>query len=252
MLEENSERICTVFVADYEPEIGFATKLSDAAEAVQAKFAAPHWACGAGGYLLRKPKDRLLFNLDFRRVFCQTLGLEIWKKGHDDYGSLVRIVLEKVGVKSLKRVSFKISAYLLLGMSHAEMTDLFFGSFLLPAKELEIVCGKPDDAYVLLHGRQKNMKLHLTVNPMTVEQAAQQFMATPNLEHFLEPQFLDTGVKEFKDRLAAPCLFLDVDLFRNDCPVTDLPFFIKDSLEGAQQICEQAVLRLKSLKPRKV
>jgi hypothetical protein len=60
MLEGHSERICTFFEADYEPQIGFATNLSDAAEAVQAKFATPHWAFGTGGYLLRDPKKRLL------------------------------------------------------------------------------------------------------------------------------------------------------------------------------------------------
>jgi hypothetical protein len=251
MLKDNLERTCTFFVADYEPQIGFATKLSEAAEAAQAKLAAPHWTFGTGGYLLRKPSDRFLLNLDFRRTFCQTLGMEIWQKGFEEYGSIVKMILEKISVKSLKRVGFKISAYLLLGMSHAEMTDLLFGSFLLPANDLEGVCGKPDDAYVFLHGRQKNMKVQLMVNPMTVEQAVQQFLATPNLDQFLEAQFLDTGVKDFKDRLAAPCLFVDIDLFRNDCPATDLSFFIKDSLEGAQHICEQAVLRLKSLKPKR-
>ena len=44
MLEEHSERISTFFIADYEPQLEFATKLSAAADAVQARFAAPNWA----------------------------------------------------------------------------------------------------------------------------------------------------------------------------------------------------------------
>ncbi len=251
MLEGYSGRSLRAVAADYEPQVGFATKLSDAAEAIQAKLAAEHWGFGTGSYLFRDPNSRFLLHLDFRRVSCQTLGLVNWQKRLEEYSSILRVALDRMKIKTLKRVGFKVSSFLPLGLSHSEMADLIFGSYLLPAEELKDVCGKAEDALVQLHGAYKMMKLQLIVAPMSVEQASKQFLSMPNLEHFLEPKLLDTGVKEFGDRLKEACLYIDVDLARTDCEVADLHLFLKDSLEGTQSICEQAVLRFKSLKPKK-
>ena len=250
MLEDHFGRMCTAFAADYEPKIGFANKLSDAAEAIHRKLAAEHWGAGVGNYLIRDPKTRFILNLDFRRLSCQTLGLASWQKRLGDLGPVIKTALEKMDVEIIKHASFKLSSFLHLGMSHSEMAGLMFGAFLLPAPELEIVCEKLEDTLIQLHGTHKNMKNLLILAPMTIEHSIQQFLMIPNLEHFLEPKLLDTGIKEFRDRLSAPCFFVDVDLACTDCVVADVPRFLKDSLDGALHICEQAVLRLKSLKPK--
>lgn len=156
-----------------------------------------------------------------------------------------------MGVKSLKRIGFKVSAFLLIGMSHKEICDLLPGSYLAPKMELEPVCGKLEDAWVQLHGGYKSLKLQLVIAPMTREQTSQQFMATPNLEQFLEPKYLDTGVKDFRDRLASDCFFLDVDVFRTDVPTNELLFFLKEALEGVEKVAENAVQRLKSMRPKR-
>ena len=251
MLESHSKRICTFFAVDYHPQIGYATKLSEAVQSIQGKLNAPHWGFGQAAYVLRNPEQRFLLTMDFRRIGCQTLYLDTWEKGLDDYGSLVRMALDKIGIKTVKRLGFKTVAFLPLGMSHAEMCDLVFGSFLLPASDLQDIANDPEDALVQIHGSYKNMKTVLVVAPMTVEQAARQFMATPNLEHFIEPKLLDTGAKEFRDRLDSDCFFVDVDMFRTDAQVSDLPFFLKDSLQGALHLSEQAVRRLRGLRPNR-
>jgi hypothetical protein len=71
-------------------------------------------------------------------------------------------------------MGFKAVAFLPLGMTHAEMCDLLFGSFLLPASDLQDIANEPEDALVQIHSSYKNMKTVLVVAPMTVEQAARQ------------------------------------------------------------------------------
>lgn len=75
MLKDHSERVCTFFAADYEPQIGFATRLSEAAEAIQGKLSAPHWGFGTGGYLLRVPADRFIFFWTFDGLLVKPLGM---------------------------------------------------------------------------------------------------------------------------------------------------------------------------------
>jgi hypothetical protein len=127
------------------------------------------------------------------------------------------------------------------------MADLMFGSYLLPAAELQDVCGKLEDVLVQLHGDQEGMKLQLILAPMTADQAVQQFQAIPNLETFLEPKLFDVGLKEFKDRIAQDCFFVSADLSRADVPITEVSFFTRKSLEVADTIMGVAIQKLKSL-----
>jgi len=253
MLNRHSNRVCTIFIADFEPLIGFARKLSDAAEAVQSALQAPSWGFGTGGYLLRHISRRFLFILEFRRICTQTLGLDDWQNNLSQNTHLIKTALEKAGVTKLKRLGFKTTAYLPQGaMSHAEICALMFGSFLAPATEIESLTGKPTDVLLHLYGKHKNMNLQLNLNPMTAAQVATSFMETPNLEQFVEAQLLDPGIREFKATVSVDCLCVEVDLHRKDVNVGDVALFLKESLDGTHTLTESAVHTLQSLRPKRV
>jgi len=126
-----------------------------------------------------------------------------------------------------------------------------FGSYLVPAAELRDVCGTLEDVLVQLHGDHGDMKLQLVLAPMTADQAGKQFMATNNLESFLEPKLVDTGVKEFKDRIGTECFYVSADLSREDVSAAEISLFLKHALDAADLITEAAVQRLKSLQFKK-
>src|SRR5262249_3289808 len=158
------------------------------------------------------------------------LGLSHLNTQRDHYSDLARIALDKMAVKKLSRIGMKFQVFLQLKMTHPELFKLMFGTFLTTQQDIERLCGKVDDGLVQLHGTRGGLKLILIVAPVTVEQATNWFMAIPNLEHFLEPKLIDTGVKDFKDRVSEESLLLDIDLFRMNADLADIPFFLSNSL----------------------
>jgi hypothetical protein len=251
MLKTHAEQVCTYFAVDFEPILGAVPKLAEAAEAVQARLKAPHWASTTWGYILRDTVRRRILALDYRRCVFQTLGLEGWQKDLDENAAIIRQGLDRLGVARLKRIGFQTQAFLPIGMVQREMADLMFGSYLVPAEELREVCGKLEDVLVQLHGEREGMKLQLIVAPMTADQAVQQFQLFPNLENFLEPKYFDVGLKEFKDRIAQDCLLVLADLFRTDVTATEVTPFSRRSLDAADIITDAAVQKLKSLRLKK-
>ncbi len=251
MLKANADRVWTFFAADFEPLVGFEAKLAGAAEAMQSRLKAPHWGYAPGRYVLRDTVQRLLAIVDFRRVFFQSLGLGVWQKNLDEYAEVIKVGLQKLGVQQLKRIGFQATANLAIGMSHKEMAELMFGSYIRPARELQDVASNFDDVLLQLYGEEKGIKFQLTVAPMTQEQAVATFMATGNLEVFLEPKLVDAGVKEFKDRIATDCFHVSLDLSRSDVAQAEIPIFLRQSLDLADTMSAAAIQKLKSLRVKK-
>jgi len=252
MLKDHPERACAYFAVDYQPEVGFPRRIPEAAEVLQAKLKTLTWGISnTGGYFFRVPAKRLFFTVEWQRFYAQSIGVLAWQSNLNEYGALFKTVVEKIGAKTLKRIGFKVQAFLPTGMSHAEMVDVMYGSFLPPAKEFESLCEKPEDALVQIHGTQGNMKLQLIVAPMNEEQAGLQVGMIPNLEHFLEPKFFDTGLKEFRDRVVGNCLLVDMDLYRQNIDYGELPSFVKESFAAADRVATATVLRLKSLRSKR-
>ena len=252
MLKSNTSRVIAYFTAEYQPDAALVGKLPSAAEVIRSEINSVHWGVSSGaGFVLREPTKRLLVVVDINRVWWQMLGLDVWQENLSAFATKISETLGVLGVKRLRRISFKTTAFLPLQMSHAEMTTLFFGGFLAPSVELEGICGKPDDCLLQLHGHRAGMKLTLLLAPQTPDQAGGAVMAVQNLAQFLEPQMLDQGVKEFRDRVAQECLLVDVDLFRLDLAVGEVPSFIRSSLDEADKITDAAVSKLKSLRSKR-
>jgi hypothetical protein len=245
MLKNHPERVCVNFTLDFEPQVGYARRLSEAVEAVQGRLASEHWVSTAERYFLREPTKRFFLSIEFARLSFMGLGLDEWMSGLNDFVSLYRMALEKMGVQKLKRMGFRTQAFIPVDMTHSEISELMFGSFLVEPKELETICGKPDDVLVQLHGTYKGLKTQTVIAPVTAEQAAKCFMANPNLEQLLEPRLYDTGLKDFRDRIAKDCLIVDNDLSQTDVTPDAIQAFARDSLDAADKITEATVYRLK-------
>src|SRR2546423_1599343 len=95
-LRSQSERVLTYTAIDFEPSVGYLTKLAAAADAVQARYKAPHWSGGGPAYVLRKPADGAFLLLSHNRLAAQTLGLEYWTKRYQEYSELFQIALKEI------------------------------------------------------------------------------------------------------------------------------------------------------------
>jgi hypothetical protein len=248
MLKEQADRIIVFAAADFEQTVSTCRAVDDAAALIEGALPQAMLGTTRLGYAFRVLDKRLLFIVTSQRLYAQALGLSDWQENIGKYGTIFKAGLEKMGATQLKRAGFKVWAFVSTGMQHAEMVELMFGSFLVPAAELKETTGKIDDVLLQLHGDTRGMKAVTIIAPQTPEQATRQLLQTNNLESFLEEhKLLDHTVKELRDRLATDCLLFDIDLFREDITHIDFPLFLKDALEEADRIVTSCVLRLKDL-----
>ena len=251
MLKEHPNSVFVSFALDFEAQIGYARRLSEAAEAVQGRLSVKYWSCTRERYFLRDTEKRSSVSLEFNRFGYMGLGLGGWRSGVNDYVSLFKLGLERMGVQKLTRMGFKAQAFISVDMTHREICELMFGSFLVEAKDLETICGKPEDVLVQLHGSYKGLKTQTIIAPVNAEQSAQTFMSNPALELLFEPKLYDSGLKDFRDRIARDCLIVDSDLSQSDATPDAIQDFARESLEAAEQIAEATVYRLKRMQRKR-
>ena len=199
MLSEHADRIRTGFAVDFEPQFG--VTVAKAADEVYRKYKpAEAGSQPLVAYVYRWPEERRFLVIAQQRVVWETLGLSAWRDHLDDHTAVVRTVLNAVGAKRLKRIGFRVMAYLPLHLSHAEMIDLLFGSFLASRQDLEGVGGDVTDSLVHLEGKHHGLEYMLWINPSTRQQVSEGFLASPNLDLFIQRKFLDPGVKDFHEQ----------------------------------------------------
>lgn len=249
MLKKHSNRICTYFKVDYDPQFG--SELAQAGDRMYKELSPPKWGLGPPSvYVFAWPSERYFLEFAFRAIAWQALGMGEWADNRQEHLKSIRTGLDALGVVKLNRIGFKVSAYLPLEMSHQELCDLMFGSFLAPAAEWRDEWGDSVDPWLTLEGDRNGFKYVTTVSPMNTHQIASVFRQHKNLERFVEDKFLDTGVKEFHDRItASDCLFFDIDLSQTDVDAHSLDAFARDSLAEAERVAEWCVRRLRSQPP---
>jgi hypothetical protein len=250
MLTDHADRICTAFAVNIEPQFG--VKVANAADEIYCKYKPPDVnSRPPTAYFYRWPDERRVLIMTHERVGWQTLGLSWWRDHLNDHAGVVRSALDVIGTKRLKRIGFKVTAYLPLEMSHSEMTDLLFGSLLVPKRDLEELGGDVTDSLVRLDGKHHGFEYVLQVSPMTRQQVSDEFLSSPNLEQFIGKKYLDAGVKDFHDRITqSDSLLLDLDLCRKDVQVDVIDNFLRESLSAAQAMADTCVRQLRS-KPLK-
>jgi hypothetical protein len=246
MLKDNSSRICTYFAADFEPCLD--TKVAEAAGRIQARFSPEETTARVPlAYLFRWPSERCFLNLDIRRIGWQSLGLGSWADNLEKRLDMIKVGLDTIAVEEFQRIGFKVTAYIEMSMSHEELCDLMFGSFLAPARELGQVLGERADPLLQVQGEQNGFKYILVLTPMKPEQIANSFRQHGHLEQFLKDKFLDTGVKDFQERIMrSDCLYFDIDVFQHNVSADRLGEFAKSSLAEAEVVADRCVRRLRS------
>lgn len=249
ILRSHADLAVAFFAAHFEPQWSFAKKLPSVLEGVGKHSKAKGWGLTADNkYVIRVPNKKFFYLFDSQVFYCQTLGLDPWIENLDDHFEALSIALSRMDVSRLKRVGFMVLSQLPLGMSHPEMCDLMFGSYLVDREELSPIYGNLDDVLLQLHGYYKGIRSQTTIAPQTESQASQAFLGIGNLESLIETKFLDTCIKDHHDRVARESLNLSIDLSKENVAVSALRSFLDDSLEGAERIAEGTVRRLKSLR----
>jgi hypothetical protein len=249
-LRSHADHAVAFFVAHFDPQIAYAKKLPNIVEAALKKSKAPHWESTAERYRIRDTNKKYLYHFDHQLFYCQTLGLDPWIANLDDHIEIMSTAFSKMDVTRIKRLSFQVSIQLPLEMSHSELCDLMFGSYLVDREELSTTYGKIDDVLLHLYGNYKGIKTQTTIAPQTVEQSRKSFLSAGNLDAFVEPKFIDTCIKEHYERISKDCLSLIIEMIKEDVPVSALRSSLDHSFEGAEKIADGTVLRIKGLKPK--
>jgi hypothetical protein len=249
LLRSQGDVAVVFFAAHFEPQVGFAKKLPNVAESVMKHVKAPHWAVTVDNkYVIRETNKKFFYLFGPDVSFCQTLGLEPWIANVGDHVEAMSIALNKMDVSRLKKLGLNVQVQMSLGMSHYEMCDLMFGSYLVDREELSATYGKLDDLLLQLHGSVKEIKSKTVIAPQTMEQSRASFLATLNLDAFVEPKFLDTCVKDHYERVSKDCLHLSIEMVNEDVPASGIRSFVDRSFEAAERIAEGTALRIKALK----
>jgi len=248
MLEKHAKR-CRIYCAiDYEPEIG--NELTDLARRIQKTYKPDSVKIGAQGYQFLWPKQRRICILRFQRLSFQTLGLEPWNEWQNEFLDICRALIDMFKIEQFKRVGLKTFCFFPLSMTHSEMCDLMFGSFLAPKESLERFCGTPSDPLAKIGGEFSDMTYNLIVSPMTPDQAVTTLRHTENLDLLIEDNYLDDGLVDFFRLIREDDSFhFDIDLFRHDIESTEVPLFLKNALSTANKIAEDSVRHLQSKPP---
>ena len=252
MLTRYPDRVVVHTAVVFEPDIRFHQMLTEEAAFVQSKIKAKYWTYGPEVYILRDTEKRYFVALGNRALQFTGLGLSTWIAGRTEYARMFVHSLKAIGVEKLIKASFKTTAFLPIDMSFAEISTLVFGSFLVEATELEPILGKATDAWAQIHSTYKGLKTVTTIAPQNVDQVSQTFMGIPNIEHLLEPKMYDTGLKEFRDRIAIDCLMVETELSIENAQIDAIDEFTKKSLDAADEIAAAAVARLRKIPAKKV
>ena len=237
MLSKYASRAIVFFAADFEPVLGPGP--ASAAEELRKAYHPTGLAVSANAIGLRWPAGARV-----PRSFQQPRpnpdpGAGHLEEGAGQWISMVQKVLDVLESEKVKQVGIRIVVHIPLDMSHAEMARLMFGSFLVPIEEFEQVIDDPGDPLLQINGRRGPLECQIILTAANKTQISQGVLQVPNMEAFLSERFLDTGVKDFHDRISSSdSLVFDVNLSRKGVMSSDLGGFPEECLRAADAIGE--------------
>ena len=182
MLSKYATRSLTFFAVEFEPLWGLS--LGQAVEEVRNVYHPPLIAQSANSFALRWPEDRGVLVISNNRVQVQTLGLNKWEDRAEDWVAMVISVLNALKVEKAAWAGFRVIAYIPLEMSHAEMSRLMFGSFLMPVEEFQQVFDDPDDPVVQIKGKRGSLECQVVVTAANRLQITEGFSAASEFGRF--------------------------------------------------------------------
>jgi hypothetical protein len=230
--------------------VDYIVRLSAAAAAVLPRFNADIWGWRNGNLVaLPDPARRRVLTLTFNAVQFQTLGLEPWTDRAGENIDILRVALNELGIRDLKRVAFSCKTYLDLKMTHSEIVDAAFGSFLAHRMELADVSPNITDLLVRLFGTEGRDKFDLLLAPQTVEELKNDFWSWPHLDAFNEPKAQTSAVHNFFANLNPDRASLTVEcgVFREMINVDEAMNFLRSAADQVDKIAARGVNKYRSL-----
>ncbi len=245
MLRENEDRVCAFFAVDYDWRLG--ARLSAAVDAVCRKREPARVAMGSSVHDFQWPDARQRLLVTPTRIGVETLGLAAWLNDVDLHLAVVNEALRALEISVLKRVGFKVIAFLPLQMTQAEAIDLMFGSFLAGRELLSSVFGPRVDPLLHVEAELSGFKYALDLTTVNTEQASRWFLSLPNLDKMTSHRVLDPGIRAFHDRVAQDDSFLfDIDAWKNDFEPSKLKEFATSAFDTADELAKKCLQHLRS------
>ncbi|MFM9963204.1 MAG: hypothetical protein ACKV2Q_18505 [Planctomycetaceae bacterium] len=249
MLKQHSDRVVAHFAADFQPQVSFLRKLPEVAESLVGSLKWKDWFINPNRILLVERDKGMVFSMDHRRLTWQVLGLNQWRSELTEFVTSTLEALRIFEVSDLKRIGFKVQAFLPLELSQSELMKLCFDSFYVSADDLADIIGNPYDCVVNLFGNKNNQKFALQLLPMKATEASETFRGSVgHLDKLIDNLFVDNIVRAFHSRISqADCFCFDMDVFQEEQRPSDILGFASDALHLADESCNACVARVKSL-----
>ncbi len=227
------------FAADFPTDFG--NKLPACAAAFNAKFKPDDLQFRPSTtYTFQWWKQRklaILQNVPGTRIGYQTLGLDVWRNNLQEFVEYTNLVAGELAAEECKRIGFKTIAFLPQTMTHEEMSDLFFGTFLSSVDTWRNICESPNDPIVQLNGTIDGMKLVLNVTPSTIEQTLTSVTSQGNFDKFVKSHVSDSTAIDFARRVTVNSAFMvDLDLYKDATPTSGVAEFFDASLNATDKI----------------
>lgn len=185
----------------------------------------------------KQKKFAILQSIPSTRIAFQTLGLDVWRDGLKDFKEYTKLVASELGAAELKRIGFKVVVMFQQSMTHDEMSDLFFGTFLSQKEEWQNVCDSPTDPMIQMSGIVEGMKLVLVVTSQSPDQALAQVTALASLDRYVKNHVEDSTALDFAKKIVVnPSFMVDLDLSKDKIQVSEFEEFVDTSLRAADRI----------------
>jgi hypothetical protein len=198
----------------------------------------------------KQKRIAILQNIPSTRIAFQTLGLDVWRNGLKDFKGQSQLAASEFGATVIKRIGFKVVVFFPQSMTHDEMSDLFFGTFLSQVEEWQQVCDSPTDPMIQMHGNVDGMKLQLFITSMNTEQAMSTLTQSASLDRYVKNHVDDPTAIDFTRKLlVSPSFMVDLDLSKEAAAVSELTEFFDRSLQAADKViaaCKNIFLSKKS------
>jgi hypothetical protein len=248
MYETHPNHSLLTFVVEFRPVIDYPVRVGAAAAEIATEFDSKAWWWPTVNSVAFRDTTRgLLVVSSFNLFAIQALGVNAWTEKLEALLSITPRVLTALSIKEIAQVSLRSKGFFNVGMSHSELVEATFGSYLLPQPDLADVSPSFDDVLLKLYGKDGQSKFELSIAPQTAEQAKGDFYAWHNIDVFNDPRSRNNAPAEFWSKIDRDCLNIECHLSRKDVGPESVIPFMRSSLGQAGRIATRAVNRLLTL-----
>lgn len=250
MLAERSQSIVVLVRVSFDANIRFLQVVANGAEKFLALTGMKEWQSNGQNILFRRKDDPVFFYLDHTGGQCGTLGFNTWLKNKE---TTLKLFAELCREYKLGTVALEMRLYCFfdLQMTHAEMGDLMFGSFLPTRESLPECFATPKDGQAVFESDSANRFFWFEIGPLTVEQTSSRFTSIPNMGIFSVSPLLDTTIEDFHRPIRKENLHVCLRIKNKNIPVEKLPQELSAIESEADRVISDAVNFFRSVPSKK-